>query len=224
VASFTQRPRAASQPSLKMLTHKCRPRDSRVRARAKTTQNRLCHSDQNLRRQNLAGFSEKLGLSARPILVPGRSGKEWLCWQSAANPSLPAKAGNAGRFRQKAARAATDLWRKSPHLNVLDVPLPDLASTENPAHSREGGNISSQVGGVRFKPKSRLPPPLDRCPLMTPKRTLAWSRNHSVVVSMTTPRPAQYPTLVFQRLSYRQAAEGIRTKGLYPLMHVKLGV
>jgi site-specific DNA recombinase len=34
--------RALSQPPLKMLTPKCRPRDCRVRAPPNTTQNRLC--------------------------------------------------------------------------------------------------------------------------------------------------------------------------------------
>ena len=103
-----------------MLTPKCRPRDSHVRARVVVPQDRLCCWDHDLRRRNLVGFCEKLGLNARPLLVPGRLGRTWLCWQSDANPSLPAKVGNAGRFRQKAARTATNPYRKSQHLNTLD--------------------------------------------------------------------------------------------------------
>ena len=61
----------------------------------------------------------------------------WLCWQSQANPSLPDKVGNAGRFRQKAGKAATDPRRKSQHLNALDVPLPKVASRENRVQSCE---------------------------------------------------------------------------------------
>ena len=91
----------------------------------------------------------------------------WLCWQSEAKPSLPAKAGNTGRISQKAARAATDPYRKSQHLNTSDPPLPNLARRESAVHSREGTDIGSQVGDVRFRRKSRLPPPPDRCPLMS---------------------------------------------------------
>jgi hypothetical protein len=125
-----------------MLTPKCRSRDSHVRARPDTTQNRLCCWHQDFRRRNLAGFCENLGLVARPAIVPGRSGRTWLCWQSEANPSLPAKVGNAGRFRQKAGTAATDPRRKSRHLNALDLPLPNVAS-------REGRDIRSLVGDIR---------------------------------------------------------------------------
>ena len=77
----------------------------------------------------------------------------WLCWQSEANPSLPAKVGNAGRFRQKAARAATDTCRKSQHVNALDVPLPNLASRENPARSREA-NTADEGFGTRSRPNA----------------------------------------------------------------------
>jgi len=113
----------------------------------------------------------------------------WLCWQSEANPSLPAKLGNAGRFRQKAARAATDPCTKSPRLNALDVPLPNAVNRENIGHNREGTDIRSQVRDVRFKRKSGLPPPLDRRPLMT-------QSGHFVVLSQATaartrPSPAE---------------------------------
>ena len=130
-----------------MLTPKCRSRDSRVRARADIVQNRLCYWDQNLSRQNLAGFCEKLGHTVRPALVPGRRGKAWLCWQSEANRSLPAKLGHAGRFRKNAARAETDLRRKCRYLNVLCAPLPNVAIRENPVHSREA-NTANKVFGT----------------------------------------------------------------------------
>jgi hypothetical protein len=120
-----------------MLTPKCRSRDFHVRACVKMAQNRLCRSDENLRCQNLAGFWDKFGLTARPLLVPGRSRKAWLCWQSTANPSLPAKLGNTGRFRQKAGKAAAHPRRKSQHLNTLDAPLPTFANRENSA-SQQG--------------------------------------------------------------------------------------
>jgi len=80
---------------------------------------------------------------------PKKPATRWLCWQSEANPSLPAKVGNAGRFRQKAARAATDPCTKSPHLNALDLPLPNLASRENPVHSREANTADKVFGPHR---------------------------------------------------------------------------
>jgi hypothetical protein len=120
-----------------MLTPKCRPRDSRVSACAITRRNRLCRSDENLRRQNLAGFCEKSGHTARPLIVPGRLGKAWLCWQSEANPSLPAKVINAGRLRRKAARVAAHPLRKSRHLNAPNLPLPTVESRESLLPSRE---------------------------------------------------------------------------------------
>jgi hypothetical protein len=150
-----------------MLTPKRRSRDFGVRAHAKLAQNRLCRFSGNPGRRNLAGFRDKLGPIVRAPLVPVGLGRAWLCWQSAANPSLPAKVGNAGRFRQKAARAATDPYRKSRHFNALDPPLPNLESRASAVHSREGTDIRSQVGDVRFRRKSRLPPPPDRCQLMT---------------------------------------------------------
>jgi hypothetical protein len=131
-----------------MLTPKCRSRDSHVRARADIAKNRLCCWNHDLRPRNLGGFCEKLGLTARPIIAPGRSSETWLCWQSEANPSLPAKLGNAGRFRQKTGKAATDPCRKSRHLNALDLPLPNLASRENLVHSREA-NTADKVLGTR---------------------------------------------------------------------------
>ena len=72
----------------------------------------------------------------------------WLCWQSEANPSLPAKVGNAGRFRQIAGKAATHPCRKSPHLNALDLLLPNPVSRENLVHSREA-NTADKVLGTR---------------------------------------------------------------------------
>jgi hypothetical protein len=157
-----------------MLTPKCRSRDSHVRARADIAQNRLCCWNHDLRRRNLGGFCEKLGLTARPIIAPGRSSETWLCWQSEANPSLPAEGRNAGRFRQKAGKAATNPCRTSRHLNTLDPPLPNLASRESAAHSREGTDIRSLFGELRVganaalscgwtnPPKVRQPTALER--------------------------------------------------------------
>ena len=71
----------------------------------------------------------------------------WLCWQSEANPSLPAKVGNAGRFRQKAGKAAIHPRRKSRHLNPSDLPLPNVASRENLIRSREA-NTADKVFGT----------------------------------------------------------------------------
>ena len=82
----------------------------------------------------------------------------WLCWQSEANPSLPAKVGNAGRFRQKAARAATDPRRKSQHLNALDVPLPNVASRANLVCGREPPSRHSRFTG-RYQCNTRSQAP-----------------------------------------------------------------
>jgi hypothetical protein len=52
----------------------------------------------------------------------------WLCWQSAANPSLPANLGNAGRFRKIAGKAPAYCCRKRQHLRALDsLSLPSRA-------------------------------------------------------------------------------------------------
>ena len=145
-----------------MLTPKRRSRDFGVRAHATLAQNCLRCRDPGLRRRNLLGFCEKLGLTARPLLVPGESGRTWLCSRSEATPPLPVKLKNAGRFRQKGARPATDPCRKSQHLNALDVTLPNFASRENLVHSSEANRADkvfgthtpreerSEAGNVRF--------------------------------------------------------------------------
>ncbi len=76
-------------------------------------------------------------------------GRESLCWQSTANPSLPAKVRNAGRFCQNAARAATDPCRKWQHLNALEPLPPNFASRENPAPSREANTEDKVFGSHR---------------------------------------------------------------------------
>ena len=80
--------------------------DSRVRARANTTQNRFCRSDENLRRQNFAEFREKLGLTTPLLPVPRRAGRTWLCWQSAANVSPLPNSQIHGKIQGISARLA----------------------------------------------------------------------------------------------------------------------
>jgi hypothetical protein len=67
---------------------------------------------------------EKLGTIARPYLAPGRSDKAWLCWQSEANPSLPANLGNAGKICQIAGIGPFCPGRKPLYLNsCMDLSL-----------------------------------------------------------------------------------------------------
>ena len=70
----------------------------------------------------------------------------WLCWQSEANPSLPAHKRNAGRFRQIAGKAPTYSCRKPQTLNALDSSLPNLTSRENLFHSREASRADEVFG------------------------------------------------------------------------------
>jgi hypothetical protein len=73
----------------------------------------------------------------RLIIVPYQLLRVWLCWQSAANPSLLANLGNAGRFRRIAGKVPTSSCRKPQTLNALYSSLPNLTSRENLGHSRE---------------------------------------------------------------------------------------
>ena len=54
------------------------------------------------RRQLVAHFRASLRRSCRPRQRAGKPATRWLCWQSAANTSLPANLGNAGSLRQTA--------------------------------------------------------------------------------------------------------------------------
>jgi len=121
-----------------MLTTKCPPRDFRVAARANSTKNRLYRCEGNLRGRKLAGIREEFSATPQSRKFLPHQLVNWLCWQSEANPPLPANLGNAGRFRQVARKAPIYPRRKSQHLNALDRSLPNLTSRENLTHSREG--------------------------------------------------------------------------------------
>ena len=79
-----------------MLTPKCPPRDFRVSARENSTKNRLYRFKWNLRGLNLAGIREEFASAATTIKYFYINDVWWLCWQSEANPSLPAIWGIAG--------------------------------------------------------------------------------------------------------------------------------
>ena len=74
--------------------------------------------------------------------------REWLCWQSAANPSLPANLRNTGRIRQRAGKAPNCPCRTSQHPNDSDGFLPALTSRENLVRSRDAGDISFRKSGM----------------------------------------------------------------------------
>jgi len=76
----------------------------------------------------------------------------WLCWQSAANPSLPANMVNTGRIRQRAGKTPNCPCRTSQHLNDLDGFLPALTSRENLVRSRDAGDISFRKSGTSALP------------------------------------------------------------------------
>ena len=92
------------------------------------------------------GFRRKMSDPDRIIVVPYKLLRAWLCWQSAANPSLPANLGNAGRFRKIAGKAPAYCCRKPQHLRALDSPLPTLTSRENRFHSREASGADKVFG------------------------------------------------------------------------------
>jgi hypothetical protein len=100
----------------------------------------------------------------------------WLCWQSEANPSLPAKVGNAGRFRQIAGKAATHPCRKSPHLNALDLLLPNPVSRENLVHSREASRVGEVFGIHRgtSDAKSRRAGAMSEAPMTSRRFPAPW--------------------------------------------------
>jgi hypothetical protein len=87
-----------------------------------------------MREGKLAGNRPKKEGSVKHAFVFYINDLCWLCWQSEANPSLPANLGNAGRFRQIAGKAPIYPCRKSQHLNALDSSLPNLTSRENLVH------------------------------------------------------------------------------------------
>jgi hypothetical protein len=77
------------------------------------------------------------------------SQRRWLCWQSAANPSLPAIRQTAGRICQIAGKESPYSSRNPPHLNALDGPLPSLTSRENLSLSREASRADEVFGTHR---------------------------------------------------------------------------
>ena len=83
-------------PAQKMLTPKCRPRDFRAGARENSTKNRLYRFKWNPTGRNLAGIREEFASLAMIINSFYINDLWWLCWQSEANPSLPAIWGIAG--------------------------------------------------------------------------------------------------------------------------------
>jgi len=114
--------------------------------------NRLCRFKQKPRARNLAEFCGEVGPLARYNKYFYINELSWLCWQSEANPSLPANLGNAGRLREIAGKAPTYSCRKPRTLNALDRSLPNLTSRENLVHRREGAAIRSQIGDARCVP------------------------------------------------------------------------
>jgi hypothetical protein len=112
----------------------------------------------------------------RIIIVPYKLLRAWLCWQSEANPSLPAKVGNAGRFREIAGKAATHPCRKAPHLNALDLLLPNPVSRENLVHSREASRVGEVFGIHRgtSDAKSRRAGAMSEAPMTSRRFPAPW--------------------------------------------------
>ena len=79
--------------------------------------------------------------------------RAWLCWQSAANPSLPAIPQTAGRICQIAGKESPYSRTKPQHLRALDSPLPNLTSRENLFHSREASRADEVFSTHRHKPQ-----------------------------------------------------------------------
>jgi hypothetical protein len=79
-----------------MLTPKCPPRDFRDSARENAAQKRLYRFKWNLRGRKEAGIHEEFDSLAKDGKLFYINALRWLCWQSDANPSLPAIGGNAG--------------------------------------------------------------------------------------------------------------------------------
>ena len=157
----------------KMLTPKCPLRDFRVSARGNSTKNRLCRFKGSLSGRKLAEFQEDFGSPGTGRKYCYISGLAWLCWQSKANPSLPANLRNAGRFRQIAGKGPPHPCRKPQHLRALDSPLPNLTSRENLFHSREASRANEVFGTARREREMRQPAQAVR-PFCLPTSASLW--------------------------------------------------
>ena len=74
-----------------MLTPKCRPRDFRLRAPPNSPKKCLCGLKADLGGRNQAGIRGKFDGLVRDRKLFYINDLCWLCWQSGANLSLPAK-------------------------------------------------------------------------------------------------------------------------------------
>ena len=98
----------------------------------------------------MAHFWASSRRSCGPRQRAGTLATKWLCWQSLANPSLPAISQYAGRISQIAGEVPTYSCRKPQHLRALDSTLPNLTSRENLFHSKEASRADEVFGTHRI--------------------------------------------------------------------------
>jgi hypothetical protein len=141
-------------------------------------------------RHSVAHFRPSSGRSGEGRERARKLATRWLCWQSEANPSLPAIWGIAGRFGPIAGTMPSHPAEDPLHLSGLDGFLPNSRSRETIILSREG-RIRITVP-VFFEINSRVinghPIANEGCLLHPQERTCSASEPMSAKCQKLTPR------------------------------------
>jgi hypothetical protein len=100
-----------------MLTPKCRPRDFRVRMGPNSPKKCLCRLKPNLKGRDQARIRQEFNGFWRDVKSSKIYDLDWLCWQSEANLSLPAKRKMQGDFARLQGSIALS-WAENPRFSM----------------------------------------------------------------------------------------------------------